>query len=183
MRIKKFKLFTESINVDLTYDTPSQYISVALKKLQSKINRIFEYEPEKAGEMGEPIKSPKSKEKEDEITFRDLMINIDSSEISNYSKSNDSLTVTFSDSNYVYKLIIIINLKEGIPTDKEKDFSFKDVKNCFLKLKKYDINSYDIIGELSKNVKISDIDEQFLIKLKMELDDDFSDEEEFKIEI
>jgi hypothetical protein len=82
----------------------------------------------------------------------------------------------------MYKLIILINIKQGLPTDKEKDFSFKDVKKCFLKLKKYDINTYEIIGEISKNVDISKIDEQFLIELKIELDESFSDDEEFEIE-
>lgn len=182
MRIKKFETFKESINEDMAYDTPSQYISMALKKLQSKINKMFDYVPDKAGELGEPIKTPKSTTDEDKITFKDLMVNIDDSEISKYSKLNDSLTITFSDSDYVYKLIILINIKEGIPEDKEKDFSFKDVKNCFIKLKKYDINTYEIIGEISKNVKISKIDEEFLINLKIELDDDFNEEEEFEIE-
>jgi hypothetical protein len=51
-----------------------------------------------------------------------------------------------------------------------------------LKLKKYDINTYEIIGEISKNVKISKIDEEFLINLKIELDEDFSEDEEFEIE-
>ena len=119
---------------------------------------------------------------EDKITFKDLMVTIENSEISKYSKNNDSLTITFSDSDFMYKLIILINIKQGLPTDKEKDFSFKDVKKCFLKLKKYDINTYEIIGEISKNVDISKIDEQFLIELKIELDESFSDDEEFEIE-
>lgn len=183
MRIKKFEMFKESINEDLTYDTPNQYILMALKKLQLKINKIFDYVPEKTGELGEPIKSPKSEDEDkSKITFKDLMVTIDDSEVSRYSKTNDSLNITFSDSDYVYKLIILINIKEGIPEDKEKDFSFKDVKNCFIKLKKYDINTYEIIGEISKNSKISKIDEELLIELKIELDENFNEEEEFEIE-
>ena len=183
MRIKKFEMFKESINEDLTYDTPNQYILMALKKLQLKINKIFDYVPEKTGELGEPIKSPRSEDDDkSKITFKDLMVTIDDSEVSRYSKTNDSLNITFSDSDYVYKLIILINIKEGIPEDKEKDFSFKDVKNCFIKLKKYDINTYEIIGEISKNSKISKIDEEFLIELKIELDENFNEEEEFEIE-
>ena len=183
MRIKKFEMFKESINEDLTYDTPNQYILMALKKLQLKINKFFDYVPEKTGELGEPIKSPRSEDDDkSKITFKDLMVTIDDSEVSRYSKTNDSLNITFSDSDYVYKLIILINIKEGIPEDKEKDFSFKDVKNCFIKLKKYDINTYEIIGEISKNSKISKIDEEFLIELKIELDENFNEEEEFEIE-
>lgn len=183
MRIKKFETFTESINEDFTFDTPNQYIAMALRKLQLKINKIFDFVPEKAGELGEPIKTPdKSEGDKDKITFKDLMVNIDDSEVSRHSKTNDSLDITFSDSEHVYKLIISINIKEGIPTDKEKNFSYKDVKNCFIKLKKYDINTYEIIGEISKNSKISKIDEEFLIELKIELDENFNEEEEFEIE-
>lgn len=183
MRIKKFETFTESINEDFTFDTPNQYIAMALRKLQLKINKIFDFVPEKTGELGEPIKAPdKSEGDKDKITFKDLMVNIDDSEVSRHSKTNDSLDITFSDSEHVYKLIISINIKEGIPTDKEKNFSYKDVKNCFIKLKKYDINTYEIIGEISKNSKISKIDEEFLIELKIELDENFNEEEEFEIE-
>lgn len=183
MRIKKFETFTESINEDFTFDTPNQYIAMALRKLQLKINKFFDFVPEKAGELGEPIKAPtKSEEDKDKITFKDLMVNMDDSEVSRHSKTNDSLDITFSDSEHVYKLIISINIKEGIPKDKEKNFSFKDVKNCFIKLKKYDINTYEIIGEISKNSKVSKIDEEFLIELKIELDENFNEEEEFEIE-
>jgi hypothetical protein len=182
MKVNRFKTFVKLINEEFEYDTPDQYISMALKRLQTKIENIFNYTPDKTGELGEPYRSPDKKDDEDKITFKDLMVTIENSEISKYSKNNDSLTITFSDSDFMYKLIILINIKQGLPTDKEKDFSFKDVKKCFLKLKKYDINTYEIIGEISKNVDISKIDEQFLIELKIELDESFSDDEEFVIE-
>ena len=42
--------------------------------------------------------------------------------------------------------------------------------------------TFEVIGQITKNVKIKDIDEEFLIDLKIEIDDKFGDEEEFEIE-
>jgi hypothetical protein len=182
MRIKKFKSFNESSEEELMHENPSQYVSTALKQLQNKIDRIFNYDPSKTGEGGEQLKSPEKKDDSGDITFKDLSIDFEGSEISKFSKLNDSLTVTFTDIYAMYKLIIIINIKNAIPEDKEKDFSYKDIKKCYIKLKKYDINTYEIIGEVSKNATISKIDEDFLVKLKLELDEDFAGEDEFEIE-
>jgi hypothetical protein len=38
------------------------------------------------------------------------------------------------------------------------------------------------IGQITKNVDIKDIDDDFLVDLKLEMDDEFGDDEEFKIE-
>ena len=78
----------------------------------------------------------------------------------------------------------MIDIKEAIPEDKEKDFDpLEDIKNCYIKFKKYDLDTFDILGQLSKNVKIKDIDEDFIIDLKIEIDDKFDEsEDEFEIE-
>ena len=182
MRIKKFKRFNESSEEEMVHENPSQYVATALKQLQNKLNRIFNYDPTETGDGGEQRKAPESKGDDGKITFKDLSIDFEGSEISKFSKLNDSLTVTFVDTHAMYKLIIIINIKNAIPEDKEKDFSYKDIKKCYIKLKKYDINSYEIIGEVAKNATISKIDEDFLIKLKLELDEDFAGGDEFEIE-
>ena len=49
-------------------------------------------------------------------------------------------------------------------------------------VKKYDIDTDDVIGQITKNVNIKDIDEDFLVNLKIEIDDKFGDDEEFEIE-
>jgi hypothetical protein len=72
----------------------------------------------------------------------------------------------------------MIEIKEGISKDPAKDFSFEDVENCFLKFKKYDLDTFEVIGQVTKNAKIADIDEDFLVDLKIELDDKFSGEGE-----
>ena len=182
MRIKKFKRFNESSEEEMIHENPSQYVATALKQLKNKLDKIFNYDPTQTGEGGEQLKSPEKKEDSDNITFKDLAIDFEGSEISKFSKINDSLTVTFTDTYSMYKLIILINIKNAIPEDKDKDFSYKDIKKCYIKLKRYDINSYEIMGEVSKNVKISKIDEDFIIKLKMELDEDFAGDDEFEIE-
>ena len=55
-------------------------------------------------------------------------------------------------------------------------------KNCFIKFKKYDLQTFEVLGQMTKNVKIKDIDENFLVDLKIELDETFGDEDE-KLEI
>jgi hypothetical protein len=69
-----------------------------------------------------------------------------------------------------------------MPKDPNVDFSFEDVENCFVKFKKYDIETFEVIGQMTKNIKTKDIDEEFLIELKIELDEKFGDEDE-KLEI
>jgi hypothetical protein len=78
----------------------------------------------------------------------------------------------------------MIDLKEALPKDPNKDFTMDDVKMCYIKFKKYSLLTKDIelIGQISKNVEIKKIDEEFIIDLKIELDDEFGDEEE-KLEI
>jgi hypothetical protein len=53
---------------------------------------------------------------------------------------------------------------------------------CYIKFKKYDLDTFEVIGQITKNVKIKDIDEEFLVDLKIEMDDQFGEEEEFEIE-
>jgi hypothetical protein len=53
---------------------------------------------------------------------------------------------------------------------------------AYIKFKKYDANTDDLIGQITKNVEIKKIDEDFLVDLKIEIDDKFGEEEEFKIE-
>lgn len=179
MEIKKYREFL----FENLQDTPENYISIALNHIKKKIDQLFDgYEPQsdpdivlKADEI-EKIKSGK-------MSFKDLGIRLESSEISKYSKVHDSLTVKFSDESNTYTLILMIELKEAIPEDKEKDFDpLKDIEKCFIKFKKYDLNTFNIDGQITKNVKIKDIDEDFLIDLKIEIDDKFGEVEEFGIE-
>ena len=44
------------------------------------------------------------------------------------------------------------------------------------------LRAVEVLGQMTKNVKIKDIDEGFLVDLKIELDETFGDEDE-KLEI
>jgi len=116
------------------------------------------------------------------MAFKDLKVKLESSEVSKYSKLYDSLTVKFTDDSATYSLIFMIDIKEGIPKDKEKDFDITDIEKCYVKFKKYDLDTFEVIGQISKNIKLKDVDEDFLIELKIELDDKFDQGEEFEIE-
>lgn len=199
MKISKFfDYIREELN-----DTPEQYVSLALMKLKKKIDRIFE--PEEEENFDEPLrniftddydqKSKKEKDlkaakqqgkdkegKEKNISLRDLGVRLESSEISKYSKLYDFLTVKFSDDQSTYTLIIIIDMKQAIPKDATKDFSPDDIENCFIKFKKYDLDTFDIVGEITKNIKIKKISEDFLVELKIEIDEEFGGEKELEIE-
>jgi hypothetical protein len=162
-------------------DTPESYIETALRQLKKKIESMFDAEQEKPEpeDRGSIAKAKaNSKGKKAKMSFSDLGVNLESAEISKYSKVNDSLTIKFTDPEATYSLIIMIEIKEGISKDPAKDFSFEDVENCFLKFKKYDLDTFEVIGQVTKNAKIADIDEDFLVDLKIELDDKFSGEGE-----
>ena len=132
--------YTEFIKEEFT-DTPESYIEVALKQIKKKIDKMFEFQevsdfdPSEEEEGDKEIRKAKldSKKKSD-ISFKDLGVRLESSEISKYSKLHDSLTIKFSD------------------------------------------------GQITKNVEIKKIDEDFLIGLKIDMDDKFGDDEEFEIE-
>ena len=184
----KVRKFIEFIKEELQ-DTPETYIATLLQKLKVNIDKMFE------DQMPDEDNSDENKEKsikqakddsknKDKMSFKDLGIRLESSEISKYSKMYDSLTVTFTDDQNMYTLILMIDIKEGIPKDPNKDFSIDDIEKCYIKFKKYDIDKFDIIGQISKNVEVKKIDEEFIIDLKIELDEMFGDEDEdeFKIE-
>ena len=66
-----------------------------------------------------------------------------------------------------------------MPQDEEKDFSVDDIKKCYVKFKKYNIEQdFNLVGEISKTVDIKDINDDFLVSLKIELDDEYGDETE-----
>lgn len=184
-------------------DPPEEYIKTALNKLKNKIESFFEesenerdnmevdFAPEKEKDksimtMSQALEKGKEKKKGDgKMSFKDLNVHLESSEMSKYSAIYDSLTFKFSDDQNLYSLYITIPLEEGMnKDDKKENFSDKDIENCVIKFKKYDIDNFDLIGQIGpKKAKISDIDEEFLVDLKIELDDEFGEsEEEFEIE-
>ena len=181
MKIRKFLDFIS----EEMHDTPESYIETALKQIKRKIDAMFdpaagaETEEDRPSSVGKAKEMSKPKNK---MSLKDLGVELESSEISKYSKMYDSLTVKFTDAEATYSLLISIDIKDGMPKDPAKDFSFEDIEKCYMKFKKYDLDTFEVIGQLTKNAKIKDIDEEFLVDLKIELDDKFGNEEE-KLEI
>ena len=178
--------FTEFIKEEIINDTPESYVELALKQLKKKIDKMFEFqENENDEEEAEEktIKKAKIESKDkSKMSLRDMGVRLESSEISKYSKLYDSLTVKFTDDSGTYSLFIAIDLKDALPKDPAKDYSYDQIEKCYIKFKKYDLDTFEVIGQLTKNVEIKKIDEEFLINLKIELDDTFGEEEEFEIE-
>jgi hypothetical protein len=185
MKIRKYADF---INEEMN-DTPESYVELALKQIKRKIDKMFEFqeneseEPSEEGKTEKSIKRAKAEAKDkSKMSLKDLGVRLESSEISKYSKMYDNLTVKFSDDEATYNLFIAIDIKEALPKDPNKDFSYEDIEKCYIKFKKYDLDTFEVIGQITKNVEIKKIDEEFLVDLKIEMDDKFGEEEEFEIE-
>jgi hypothetical protein len=166
-------------------------VKIALNKLKKKIENLFEEsvpqdvegEESKVTTMSDALKKGKEEEKEkSKMSLSDFGLELQSSEFSKYSATLDNIKFIFSDEEFRYDLYITIPLEEALIKDKEKDFSDKDIKKCFVKFKKYQIDNSELIGQISKNAEIANIDEDFIVELKIELDEEFGDESE-KIEI
>ena len=93
-----------------------------------------------------------------------------------------------------YTRILKIDLNKPYTADDIKNLceTIDDVYNQFMKLKKYDKNTFEIIGQLPSpidgdkteylKVEINKIDEDYLIDLKIDLDGKSGSEKELEIE-
>lgn len=170
-------------------DTPESMVEMRLKEIKSKLDKVFDYDVEVPDEDVVLRPEDLEKTKGDKLTLKELGIELESSEISKYSKLHDSFTIKFSDDQNTYTLIIMIDLKEATNSNNEededegKDKSPEDIEKCYIKFKKYSLDKLsEIVGQITKTVDIDDLDEDFLIDLKIELDEKFGNEDEFKIE-
>jgi|LakMenE18May11ns_1017448.scaffolds.fasta_scaffold9563646_1 hypothetical protein len=183
MKIIKYSQF---INEDNYQDTPEEYVKTALIKLKKKIDSFFEEQSQEESDEKEVMTMAKAKKKGEEkkkeegkLSFKELNVNLESSELSKYSAIFDSITIKYSDPEFLYNLFITISLSSGINPDKTKDFSDKEIKECSYKFKKYDVNNFELLGQIGpKTIEIDKIDEEFLVNLKIELDDEYGGEEE-----
>ena len=188
MDIIKFNQFI----LENLHDSPEEYVKIALTKLKKKIEDLFEESvPQEEGEeeskvttMSDALKKGKEEEKDkSKMSLSDFGLELQSSELSKYSATLDNIKLIFSDEEFRYDLYITIPLEEALVKDKTKDFSDKDIKKCYVKFKKYQIDNSEIVGQTPiHEVEIANIDEDFLVELKIELDEEFGDDSE-KIEI
>lgn len=180
MNIIKFVDFIKE-NVS---DTPEEYIKMELIKLKRKIDSFFEESDENSDDimtMSKALKKGKEKENADKnISFSELGLQLQSSEMSKFSSLYDNIVIKFSDDDFLYNLYITIPLANAVP-DEEGDGK-KSIKKCFIKFKKYDLDHFDLIGQITRNVDIDKIDEDYLVSLKIDLDDEFDKKEDLGIE-
>lgn len=169
--------------VETIHDTPETYIGVSLKKLEKRINKMFsgaEVEDGEVKRFGE--KGDLDRKEEGEMSFIDLGLQKQSLQISK-SKLYHRLKLQFSDEEFLYDMTFTVDLRDALPTNKEKDYSDKDVKKCQIKFKKYSLDDFELIsGPLEETVEIEKIDEEYLIELKIKLDENDEEEEDFEIE-
>jgi hypothetical protein len=179
-KIYKFSDFILESN----YNTPESYVSDLLTKLKKKVELFFGDNVLDKDVDSFEVSVDREKKESGKMSFQDLGLTLDSIEISKYSKMFDNLKFKFSDDQFLYDVTIIIDLKNAMPDkeDEDKDFSIDDIKECFLKFKKYETENFELLGQLSKTVKIKDISEDLLISLKLELDEDGMSDEDFEIE-
>jgi hypothetical protein len=143
-------------------DTPQSYIKNKLKQLQKAFNDLFESEEEDSDEEFISIEDAKNNKKSDK-KLSDLGVRLDSSEISLYSQTNDSLTVKYSDDESSYTIIIFINIKEGLENG-NNNFSEDDIKKIDVKFKKY-LNDIDLVGETRYSVNLDRKDSEFVFSI------------------
>ena len=86
-------------------------------------------------------------------------------------------------------MTITMNLKDAVKppaaegSEEDKDFSPDDIETCQVRFKKYDADTFNLMGEIVKTVKVKDVDEDLLVELKLKIDEEFgAEEEEFEIE-
>ena len=177
MDIIKFNDFIK-INENV-HDTPEEYVKLALMKIKNKLEKMFSGQV-KADDVE---KMSDMKNREEGQNFADLGLELQSCELSRYSRTMDSVKIKYTDEKFLYDLTISIDLEEAVPKDKNADFSENDIEKCNIRFKKYDTDKFNLIGQISKNIDLKDINEELLVSLKIELDDEFgSEEEEFEIE-
>ncbi len=174
-------------NGKVVNDVTKTYIDSTLNQLKRKIDKMFGADNETKEEDEVTIQKAKerSKGKSNAPTFKEFNIRLESSEVSKFNGNNRYATFSFSDDEFSYKLTISLNngdVNTDIKNDTSDEFEFGEISNCFVTFKKSDISTFEIIGQISKNVNPSKIDEEYIINLKIELDDKFGEEEEFKIE-
>jgi hypothetical protein len=172
---KYYEYLKENIN-----DVPEQYVEAALGKLKTKFEKMFAFDVVDDGEIKRFGEAPEEKSG---MSLRDLNLELQSCEFSKYSKVFDNLRVKFTDERYLYDLLITIDLKDAVPTNPDEDFSDDKIEKCFVKFKKYDNESFELLGKISKTAEIKKINEDFLMELKLDIDKEYGEEEEeFEIE-
>ena len=184
-KIYKYFDYIKEDNGEVLNLTPQAYVESALRNLEQRIRAMFQIDKAEDGKVkrfGE-IKDKDRREK-GKLSFQDLGLELQSLELSKYSKVFDNVKLKFNDEEFLYDITFTINMKDAVPQDSTKDFDDSEIENCQIIYKKYDLDDFRlVVGPKNKTAKIKDIDEEFLIKLKVDFEEGTSKEkEEFQIE-
>jgi hypothetical protein len=184
MKVNKILKYIEFIKEEMT-DTPETYIKGKLNQLKIAIDQLFDEEATGLEEDEKPETISKGKardndrKKKGKLSMVDMGVTLDSSEISLYSQTDDTLTVKYSDQEGTYNLLFSINIKDGISKDPNADFSEDDITKIFVKFKKYGIDNIDLIGQTTYNVTVSRENSDFMFSIsKKNPQDQPQDQEE-----
>lgn len=168
--MKIFK-FTDYMRENLN-ETPEKYVEQALRSILDKIMKMFPEDSEQEESDEEVISFAKARqrgeekdEKSKKIAFADFGTALRDS---NISRDAATLTITLAEEENWYKIYFMIDLKAAVPAP-DKDFTYEDIKECKVKFVRYN-NADRIDKEISKTIEISEIDEDLLIELKIEVD-------------
>ena len=107
MKVNKILKYIEFIKEEMT-DTPETYIKGKLNQLKIAIDQLFDEEATGTEEDEQPETISKGKardndrKKKQKLSMADMGVTLDSSEISLYSQTDDTLTVKYSDEEGTY---------------------------------------------------------------------------------
>ena len=168
MKVNKILKYIEFLKEEKV-DTPETYIKGKLMQLDNAIVELFEGESDQEEEQPETISKGKardnSKRKKKRLSMVDMGVTLDSHEISTYSSTDDTLTVKYTDEEGTYDLLISINIADGMPKDPNANFSADDIKNLYIKFKKYTIDDIDLIGQETHSVTVDREDDGFMFSV------------------
>lgn len=162
MAIIRFKDFM--INESEDNNSPNENVRLALLKVKKRIESYF-LDTTPVSEEGAP-------------NFNEMGLALECCELDTRTALFDHLIVKFSDEVYSYNLNISVNIKEGV---KETEAQLM----ADVKFKKYLISTTEMVGQISKESELDQINDEFIMDIKVELDDQFKDsdnDEDTKIE-
>ncbi len=176
-------------------DTPEVYINNALNKLKTNIESLFDDQeevvdfknPETAIGPDVVDRSEREKKPNENMTLKDMGAKLESSDVIKSSSTHKSIAIKFSDEESYYSLYVKVSLAEVIKLiDDGEELTDESVQSAYVKMKKISLENYEELGTVNRNVMLADIDEKFIIELKLELDGESAvgeeEEEDFAIE-
>jgi len=154
-------------------DTPEQYMSQVLTGIKKRLDPVFDEE--------------KVKKMKDFKNANLRLLNDPKND--DWPATSRSLKYKFTDDDiHVYFLNITVDLKDAVNQTPDQDYNTSDIKKVIVTFDKYSNKDggLEIVDRLmSRSVEPEKIDPDYLIKLKVDLDEGKTEpekEEEFKIE-